>query len=117
MEDYDTLPDFADVDITKEVIEKVARRLSGSAGLGGSDTQAIQQWLLHFRQTSKGLHKAVQEFTDWRMANDMPPWAAYQALKAGRLVALDKCPGVRTHGDWGELEQTNSQVCPLCCWW
>jgi hypothetical protein len=32
LEDYDNLPDFVDLDITKEVVEKVARRLSGSAG-------------------------------------------------------------------------------------
>jgi hypothetical protein len=29
------------------------------------------------------------------LANSFPPWAAYRALMAGRLVALDKCPGVR----------------------
>jgi hypothetical protein len=28
------------------------------------------------------------------MANDMPFWAAYCALKARRLVALDKCPNI-----------------------
>ena len=29
------------------------------------------------------------------MANETPPWAAYRALLQGRLVALDKMPGVR----------------------
>ena len=30
-----------------------------------------------------------------RLTNDSPPWAAYCAIMAARLVALDKCPGVR----------------------
>ena len=34
---------------------------------------------------------------DW-MANSSPPWAAYRALMACRLVALDKRPGVRPVG-------------------
>eukprot|EP00957_Ditylum_brightwellii_P002946 225093-Ditylum_brightwellii.AAC.1 len=34
---------------------------------------------------------------DW-LANTAPPWAAYRALMACRLVALDKCPGVRPVG-------------------
>ena len=34
---------------------------------------------------------------DW-MANSPPPWAAYCALMACRLVALDKRPGVRPVG-------------------
>ena len=34
---------------------------------------------------------------DW-MANSSPPWAAYRALMACHLVALDKRPGVRPVG-------------------
>ncbi len=30
--------------------------------------------------------------------NDFPPWAAYQALMTGHLLALDKNPGVRPIG-------------------
>jgi hypothetical protein len=40
------------------------------------------------------------------MANDQPPWAANRALKAGRLVALEKCPGVQPVGigeSWNRL--------------
>ena len=32
------------------------------------------------------------------MANSSPPWAAYRALTACRLAALDKRPGVRPMG-------------------
>ena len=88
LEEYETVPDFVDLDITEETVEQTARRLSGSAGPGGTDSAAVQHWLLRF-----GGAKAVVEFTDW-MANTSPPWAMYGALQAGHLVALDKCPGV-----------------------
>ena len=97
LEAYDEVPDFVDLDITPTVVEKVARRLSGSAGPGGTDSIALQHWLLRFGESSKRLRAVVAEFAGW-MANDSPPWAAYRALMANRLVALDKCPGVRPVG-------------------
>ena len=39
----------------------------------------------------------VSKLADW-MANSPPPWAAYCALMACLLVALDKRPGVRSVG-------------------
>jgi hypothetical protein len=44
LEDYDETPNFVDLDITKEVVKRVTRRLSGSAGLGGSDALAFALW-------------------------------------------------------------------------
>jgi hypothetical protein len=35
----------------------------------------------------------VADFIDW-MINRFPPWTAYRAIMAGRLLALDKSPGV-----------------------
>jgi hypothetical protein len=52
--------------------------------------------IFHYKmsgQTSQELRKGVCKFTDW-LAYDFPPWAAYQALKDGQLVALDKFPGI-----------------------
>jgi hypothetical protein len=46
LEEYKAVPDFFELDITKEVIKKVTQRLSSSAGPGGLDAQAIQHWLL-----------------------------------------------------------------------
>jgi hypothetical protein len=36
------LPNFEDLDITKDTIKVTARRLSGGAGLGGTDAHALQ---------------------------------------------------------------------------
>jgi hypothetical protein len=94
---YPDLPDFVDLDITEDSIEVTARRLSGGAGLGGTDAHALQQWLLRFGKASRTLRQASAEMVDW-LANTFPPWASYRALMAGRLVALDKCPGVRPIG-------------------
>ena len=41
-----------------------------------------------------GYKEAVASFSRW-LANDSPPWAAYRAIMANRLVALDKYPEVR----------------------
>jgi hypothetical protein len=46
LEEYEAVLDFVEFDITKEVIKKVAQHRSGHVGLGGSDAQAIQHWLL-----------------------------------------------------------------------
>ena len=94
---YPETPAFVDVDITADVVESVARRLTGSAGLGGTDAHALKHWLLKFGKVSAELREAVASFSMW-LANDFPPWAAYRAFMSGRLVALDKCPGVRPIG-------------------
>mmetsp|Transcript_14787 Transcript_14787/g.22031 ORF Transcript_14787/g.22031 Transcript_14787/m.22031 type:complete len:104 (-) Transcript_14787:357-668(-) len=39
---YSTVPTFVDVNVTGEVIEKVARRLSGAAGPGGVNSVTLQ---------------------------------------------------------------------------
>jgi hypothetical protein len=96
--DYPFLPDFVDLDITEDTIEVTACRLSGGAGLGGTDAHALQQWLLRFGKSSRLLRQAAADLVDW-LANSFPPWAAYRALMPGRLlVTLDKCPGVRPIG-------------------
>jgi hypothetical protein len=91
---YPFLPDLVDLDITEDTIEVAARCLSGGAGLGGTDAHVLQQWLLRFGKSSRLLRQATADLVDW-LASSFPPWAAYRALMAGRLVALDKCPGVR----------------------
>jgi hypothetical protein len=50
---YLFLPDFVDLNITEDTIKVTARRLSGGAGLGGTDAHALQQWLLRFGKSSR----------------------------------------------------------------
>ena len=58
---------------------------------------ALQQWLLRFGTSSNKLRESVANLCRW-LANETPPWAAYRAIMANRLIALDKCPGVRPVG-------------------
>jgi hypothetical protein len=74
--DYPHLPDFVELDITDEAMEKVARRLLGSAGLGGTDSHALQHWLLRFGKARGALQGAVADFVHW-LGNTALPWAAY----------------------------------------
>ena len=53
----------------------------------------LRNWLFRFGCASEELRVVVASLADW-MANSFPPWAAYSALMACCLVALDKRPGV-----------------------
>ena len=59
---YAHTPNFVEVDITVDAVEKVARRLSGSAGLGGTDSHALKHWLLRFGVASLKLREALADF-------------------------------------------------------
>jgi len=50
-----------------------------------------------YKETSEGLLHEVAEFPMW-LANGFPPWSSYRTLMSGRLIALDKNPGVRSIG-------------------
>jgi hypothetical protein len=39
--------------------------LSGSAGLGGTDSHALKHWLIRFGVASLKLHEALADFIDW----------------------------------------------------
>ena len=57
------------------------------------DSEALQGWLLKFGEDSTRLRTSVEIFVDW-LANGIPPWVAYRSFMPGRLIALDKQPGV-----------------------
>ena len=87
-------PKLTPVDITDDTVTAVAGRLSGGAGPGGTDSVSLQHWLLQFGAASAELRLIVGDFVEW-LGNERPPWAAYWALMSGRLIALDKQPGIR----------------------
>lgn len=96
-EPYDRAPTPVPFVVTADVVEDVASRLSGSAGPGGTDAVKLRNWLLRYGGSSAALRSELAALTTW-IANSNPPWAAYRALMACRLVALDKQPGVRPVG-------------------
>jgi len=83
--------------ISIDTVEQVVAKLSGMAGLGGTDVVDLQNWLLCFGAESEAFREEMASWTNW-LANETPPWPAYRALMAGRLVALDKQPGIRPVG-------------------
>jgi hypothetical protein len=110
-EPYDCIPQPLPVEITVDVVETVAARLSGAAGPGGTDAVDLRNWLLRFGAESEGLGRVMAKLTEW-IANERPPWAAIRALMACRLVALDKSPGVRPVGI-GEIYRRLMAKCLL----
>jgi hypothetical protein len=70
---YEICPELMDINMTEEVCCKVAWRLQGSIGLGGSDTTAMGQWLLRCGEAGMELQKVSVEFTSW-ITNELPPW-------------------------------------------
>ena len=72
LESYEEMPIFIPVDIMDDMVKLVVRKLSGSAGIGGMDSEALQFWLQKFGDTSKTLRIIVEYFADW-LANQSPP--------------------------------------------
>ena len=64
LEVYDETPIFSPVHIKEEVVESFMRKLSGSSGPGGTDSEALQGWLLKSREDIKRLRTSVENFSD-----------------------------------------------------
>ena len=69
----------------------------------------LRNWLLRLGCASEELRVVVSSLADW-MTNSSPPWSAYRALMACRLVALDKRPGVRPVGIGETLRRTLAKL-------
>ena len=59
---------------------------------GGTDAVELSNWLLRFGGESEAFRSEMAAWCNW-LSNTHPPWAAYRAMMANRLVALDKEPG------------------------
>jgi hypothetical protein len=97
MQHYDELPDFTDLDITCEHVENFAKKMSGASGLSGFNSSALKNGLLMHGQASQRLQVVIPQFSQW-LSNDNPPFAAFRAALANRLIAMNKFPGVRPVG-------------------
>ena len=58
---------------------------------------SLQHWLLRFVAASGEMRLIFEEVGEW-LSNRQDPWAAYRAMISGRLIALDKSPGIRPVG-------------------
>ena len=91
------LPDLFFVEITSSHIQRVANKLSGGAGPSGLQSTQLQELLLKFGNHSAELREAYASVCR-RLANNIVDWEEIRALKAKRLIALNKCPGIRPIG-------------------
>ena len=55
---------FIPVDITEDVVESVARKVSGISGPSGTDSEALQGWLLKFGDHNIIFSVNVRYFVD-----------------------------------------------------
>ena len=91
---YHERPEVLPLNVTAHEIEEMVRKMGGSGGPIKTDSMMLKDWCTRFSAESESLRKELAAWTRW-LANGSPSWAAYRALMAGHLVALEKCPGVR----------------------
>ena len=94
---YDTRPKVLPLDVTAHEIEETVRKMGGSGGPSRADSAMLKDWCTRFSAEYEELREELAAWTQW-LANRSPPRAEYRALTTGRLVALDKNPGVRPVG-------------------
>ena len=61
--EFDSCPEMIDIVVTEENIEKVAKKLSGSADPSGIDSLMMSHWLLQFGASSAILGKSFADLT------------------------------------------------------
>ena len=93
----DTLPPRMDLMVTGAHVHSAASRIQGSAGPSGTDASHWQDVLLRYGAHSDRLRDSVATLAR-RLSNNIVPWDDIRAFVACRLIALDKCPGIRPIG-------------------
>ena len=108
----DDLPPLLDLDITADYVEHVAHQIQGSSGPCGSTALQWHGYLLRHGVSSACLRDAVAMLAHC-LANGIVDWESIRALMASRLIALDKCPGVRPIGVGEALRRILCKVIAL----
>ena len=67
--------------------------MSGGPGVSGLDASQLMDLILNHGDASLQLRESMAKLT-MRLANTIVPWDDIRTLKAKKLIALDKCPGV-----------------------
>ena len=93
-EEYGEVPETVSLDFTENDVTWVASKISGAASALGAEAIELRNVLLRFECMPEELRVDVARLADW-MANSSISLAAYCALMACCLVALDKWQGVR----------------------
>ena len=91
------LPYLEDVEVTGSHVQSMAHQLQGGAGPGGCDASHWRDILLRYGASSASLCDTIAALCR-RLCNTITPWEDVRVLVASRLIALDKCPGVRPIG-------------------
>jgi len=79
------------------LIRSIVQRMDGSAGPSGLNASDWKRMCSSFRRTSEDLCKSIARLTRKLCSCYVDP-EGISALVACRLIALDKCPGVRPVG-------------------
>ena len=108
----DTLPPLFDLDINGRHVERIAHRLKGAVGSGGSSAMQWHNYLLRHGHHSAQLRDCVAMLAH-RLANGIVEWHEIWALVANRVIALDKCPGVRPIGIGKALQRILGKTAAL----
>ena len=93
----EALPVLVEIEITNAHVEKAARKMFGSAGISGFDAFQLQGLLLRHGKHSEKIPSSFVK-AKMRQANQIIAWEEIRALKAKRLISLNKLPGVRPIG-------------------
>lgn len=109
---YDMLSPHLDVEVTGAHIKYTASHIQGSAGPSGTDCNHWQDVLLRYGAHSDCLRDSTAVLVR-RLCNTVIPWDDIRALLACRMVALDKCPGVRRIGVRGNSKEDFRQDCSV----
>ena len=108
----DDLPPLLDLDITADYVEHVAHQIQESLWPCGSTALQWHRYLLRHGLSSARLHDAVAMLAH-HLANGIVDWESIHALMASRLIALDKCPGIRPIGVGEALRRILCKVIAL----